>query len=101
MEITKSTKQESYDFSRGRFKNANCNQLKIYGIREEDMATKAGIDYCKCCKSKSLFDTEENGEFITACNDCGTIQQNYKKKKKTNKIITDQYNRGGNKHGRC
>ena len=64
------------------------------------MATKAGLDYCKCYKSKNLFDTEEEGKFITLCNDCGTVQQNYKKKK-ANKTITDQYNRGGNKHGRC
>lgn len=37
---------------------------------------KKGIDFCKRCKSKSLFDTQdENGEFITVCNDCGHIQQ--------------------------
>ena len=47
---------------------------------------KAGVDYCKCCKSESLFDTRdfdsEDERDITVCNDCGTIQQDYKKTKK-------------------
>jgi hypothetical protein len=43
---------------------------------------KAGIDYCKNCKSESLFDTEEDGKFVTVCNDCGKIQQGCKKVKK-------------------
>lgn len=40
------------------------------------LEAKAGIDYCKYCKSKSLFDTQDdNGNFITVCNDCGKVQQ--------------------------
>lgn len=52
---------------------------------------KAGKDYCKCCKSESLFDNyideegfhdDENGRYVTICQDCGTIQQDYKRIKK-------------------
>lgn len=52
---------------------------------------KAGVDYCKCCKSENLFDNyideegfhdDENGRYVTICQDCGTIQQDYKKPRK-------------------
>ena len=51
---------------------------------------KAEIDYCKCCKSKNLWNThinedgyyDENGRYVTVCQKCGTIQEDYKKPKK-------------------
>ena len=54
---------------------------------------KAGIDYCKACKSTELFDNhidkegyyDLNGRYVTICQKCGTIQQDYKKPRKKNK----------------
>jgi uncharacterized Zn finger protein len=51
---------------------------------------KAGKDYCKCCKSKDLYDNhidkngyyDPNGRYVIICQDCGTIQQDYTKSKK-------------------
>jgi uncharacterized Zn finger protein len=51
-------------------------------------------DYCKCCKSENLFDNhigkdgfyDENGRYVTMCQDCGTIQQDYLKKLRKLKI---------------
>lgn len=48
---------------------------------------KAGIDYCKRCKSTELFDNhidkdgffDPNGRYVTTCMVCGQIQQDYKK----------------------
>lgn len=55
---------------------------------------KAGIDYCKCCKSTNLWNNHvdadgyynENGRYVTICQDCGTIQEDYKKTKKRMKL---------------
>ena len=54
---------------------------------------KAGIDRCKACKSTDLFDNhidkdgyyDPNGRYVTICQKCGTVQQDYKKPRKKNK----------------
>jgi len=53
---------------------------------------KAGIDHCKACKSTDIFDNhidkdgyyDPNGRYVTICQKCGTVQQDYKKPKKKN-----------------
>lgn len=54
-----------------------------------DGKSKEGRDYCKCCKSYDLFDTQDydsNKErFITVCQTCGTVQQDYKEQRKKRK----------------
>jgi uncharacterized Zn ribbon protein len=60
---------------------------------------KAGIDYCKCCKSKKLWNNHidedglynENGRYVTICQDCGTIQEDYKKQKEKKTTRKDKY----------
>jgi len=40
-------------------------------VRQSDFEIqKAGIDYCRFCRSVNLFDTQDG----TVCNECGTIQ---------------------------
>jgi len=50
-----------------------CKQFPL-GCESPDCLTLNDNLHCKKCKSKELFDTEEDGKFITICNDCGAIQ---------------------------
>lgn len=42
-----------------------------------------GVDTCLACGSSSLFDTDvepgHEGETVTVCNDCGAVQQDWRK----------------------